>query len=58
MAELRQFVCAHCGADFLSPASDEEAEEERRLLWGGEPHEELDEIVCDECFQKAVGSRQ
>ncbi len=47
------FICAECGKNFESDRDDAEAVEEFRRTFGREPDlQDLDCVVCDDCYRK------
>jgi hypothetical protein len=50
---IRAFTCEHCGKEFLSVRSDEEAHAEMLQLFGDLPEDDQ-AILCEECFQQVT----
>jgi hypothetical protein len=50
-----EYRCCHCGGDFVSGWTEEEAAAEVASVFGVQ-HQETDAEVCDDCYRALVGA--
>ena len=48
-----EYTCVLCGETYESDRTEEDAIREAKFIWGESSKEKMD-IVCDDCFPKAL----